>query len=93
MVYDTYNYSYWVYKPSYNWGAHIVQLGVYAKIYPFPEKLICTITTVPFCTTAMEAPDAKVANGNHFWGIMPTSLYFGPSYCRPAKIRVQSHRD
>jgi hypothetical protein len=35
------------YKQSYNWGAHIVQLGVYAKIYPFPEKLICTITTVP----------------------------------------------
>ena len=24
MVYGTYNYSYWAYKPTYNWGGHIV---------------------------------------------------------------------
>ena len=28
MVYGTYNYSYWAYKQTYNWGAHIVYIHI-----------------------------------------------------------------
>ena len=50
MVYGTYNYSYWAYKPTYNWGGHIVWIN--QSINQSMRKDICElqIILVLLCT-------------------------------------------